>query len=71
MARDKHAHIGHVAGRVYHCLERCHKPASVLWLSWAVKAWPWEVFLALGWLSREDKVRLWRFGIALVAELKR
>ena len=71
MTRDKHAHIGHVAGLVWHHLERQDRPRSVLDISAAIMVWPWDVLLALGWLSREDKVRVWVDKAALMAELKK
>jgi hypothetical protein len=40
-------------------------------LALEVGCWPWDVLLALGWLSREGKVRLWRDKAALMAELKK
>lgn len=71
MTSDKHAHIGHVAGLVYHRLEKEGGPKSTLDLAYEIRLWPWDVLLALGWLLREGKVRLWRDKAALMAELKK
>ncbi|MFH1054478.1 MAG: winged helix-turn-helix domain-containing protein [Candidatus Altiarchaeota archaeon] len=71
MVKDKHAHIGHIAGLIYHCLERKGKPMSLLDVSLTIRKCPVDVLLALGWLSREGKVRIWRELIAIMAELKK
>jgi len=71
MTKDTQAHIGHLAGLIYRRLEREGKPASAMGLASKLRLWPWDVFLALGWLSREDKVRLRRRLVALMVELKK
>ena len=71
MTKDTQAHVGHLAGLVYRRLEREGKPASAISLALKLGLWPWDVFMALGWLSREDKVRLHRKMLALMAELKK
>jgi hypothetical protein len=70
MARDTIAHIGHLAGQVYKCLEREKRPLSVMDVSLKLGMWPWDVLLAFGWLAREDKIRFHRSIAALQAELK-
>ncbi|MBU0763115.1 MAG: winged helix-turn-helix domain-containing protein [Candidatus Altiarchaeota archaeon] len=70
MAKDTHAHIGHLAGVVYKTLEKRASPMSVMGIAFSAKLWPWDVLLAVGWLMREDKIRLKRKFIALFAELK-
>jgi hypothetical protein len=40
-------------------------------LSISLGIWPWDVFMALGWLAREDKVRFRRNLAALMVELKK
>ena len=71
MTMDTRAHIGHLAGLVYRGLEGGGKPLSVLDIAFKLKMWPWDVFMALGWLSSEDKVKLRRNLLALIAELRR
>lgn len=71
MTRDTNPHIGHMAGDVYRCLEHSRKPLSVMGLSISLGIWPWDVFMALGWLAREDKVRFRRNLAALMVELKK
>ena len=70
MVRDTRAHIGHLAGLVYQCLKREGIPLSVLDLAYKNRIWPWDVLLALGWLSREDKVSLHKRVVALMASPK-
>jgi hypothetical protein len=70
VTRDTHAHVGHLAGQVYRSLER-QGPMSVMDISIQLKLWPWDVLLALGWLMREDKVRLTRRLLAVIAELRK
>jgi hypothetical protein len=69
VVRDLHPHVGHTAGLVYKAIEKSGKPMSVLTLCLHLKLWPWEVMTALGWLSREGKVKLWKNVFALMAAL--
>ncbi|MBD3387478.1 MAG: hypothetical protein GF416_00490 [Candidatus Altiarchaeales archaeon] len=70
MTRYTRPHVGHLAGVVYRALER-DQPLSVLDLSLKTGLWPWDVLLALGWLSCEDKVKFRRNLAALMVEIKR
>ncbi|MFH0861613.1 MAG: winged helix-turn-helix domain-containing protein [Candidatus Altiarchaeota archaeon] len=71
MTHYTHAHLGHLAGEVYRCLEQEGRAMSVMDLSVKKRMWPWDVVLAFGWLQREDKIRLHRRLAALTAELKK
>ena len=71
MTHYTHAHLGHLAGEVYRCLEREGKPMSLLDIALRNNLWPWDVLLALGWLAREDKLKLHFTLVALMAELKK
>ena len=72
MTQRTHSHVGHLAGEVYRLLERSGRGLSVLDIAISTGMWPWDVLLALGWLMKEDKIKLHvRQLVALTAELKK
>lgn len=62
--------IGLNAGKIWNYLNNKNEFVSILELKFALKLNNTELFLALGWLAREDKIIFLKEGTLLKVKLK-